>query len=73
MRTILYEKSLPIIVKELTHRSVKEEWPPHLGQTNSFVEWWYFTALLHDAAGNKYMLFDIFKYDSKDNPFVPTI
>ncbi len=55
----------------LTHRLAKDEWQPHLGQTNSFVEWWYFTALLHDAAGNKYMLFDtIFKYDSKGNPFV---
>jgi len=57
--------------ENMTHRSAKEEWRPHLGQTNSFVEWWYFTALLHDAAGNKYMLFDtIFKYDSKENPFV---
>jgi len=57
--------------KNMTHRSAKEEWQPHLGQTNSFVEWWYFTALLHDAVGNKYLLFDtIFKYDSKDNPFV---
>lgn len=42
-----------------------------MGQTNSFVEWWYFTTLLHDTEGNKYMLFDtIFKYDSKENPFV---
>lgn len=57
--------------KNMTHRSAKAEWQPHLGQTNSFVEWWYFTALLHDAAGNKYMLFDtIFKYDSKESPFV---
>jgi hypothetical protein len=57
--------------KNMTHRSAKEEWQPHLGQTNSFVEWWYFTALLYDAAGNKYMLFDtIFKYDSKESPFV---
>jgi hypothetical protein len=42
-----------------------------MGHTNSFVEWWYFTTLLHDTEGNKDMLFDtIFKYDSKENPFV---
>jgi hypothetical protein len=51
----------------------KQEWRPHLGQANSFVEWWYVTTLLHDTAGNQYMLFDvIFKYDSKQNPFVMT-
>ncbi len=57
--------------KNMTHYSAKQEWQPHLGQANSFVEWWYVTTLLHDAAGNQYMLFDvIFKYDSKLNPFV---
>jgi hypothetical protein len=57
--------------KNMTHYSAKQEWQPHLGQAKSFVEWWYITTLLHDAAGNQYMLFDvIFKYDSKLNPFV---
>jgi hypothetical protein len=57
--------------KNMTHYSAKQEWQPHLGQANSFVEWWYVTTLLHDSAGNQYMLFDvIFKYDSKLNPFV---
>ena len=57
--------------KNMTHYSAKQEWQLHLGQANSFVEWWYVTTLLHDGAGNQYMLFDvIFKYDSKLNPFV---
>jgi hypothetical protein len=42
--------------KNMTHYSAKQEWQPHLGEANSFVEWWYVTTLLHDAAGNQYML-----------------
>jgi predicted secreted hydrolase len=55
----------------MTHRSAKAEWQPHRAQTTTSQEWWYFTALLHDASGNRYMLFStIFKYDGKDVPIV---
>ena len=57
--------------QNMTHRSAKAEWQPHRAQTTTSQEWWYFTALLHDASGNRYMLFStIFKYDGKDVPIV---
>lgn len=57
--------------QNMTHRSAQAEWQPHQAQTTTSQEWWYFTALLHDASGNPYMLFStIFKYDGKDIPIV---
>jgi predicted secreted hydrolase len=57
--------------QNITHRSAFEEWQPHRGQTATSQEWWYVTALLHDASGNQYLLFNtIFKYDGKDIPNV---
>jgi hypothetical protein len=57
--------------QNMTHRSAKEEWQPHRGQTTMSQEWWYITALLHDSSGSKYMLFStLFKYDGKDIPVV---
>lgn len=57
--------------QNMTHRSAKAEWQPHRAQTTTSQEWWYFTALLHDTSGNRYMLFStIFKYDGKDVPIV---
>ena len=57
--------------QNITHRSAFEEWQPHRGQTTTSQEWWYVTALLQDASGNQYLLFNtIFKYDGKDIPSV---
>jgi hypothetical protein len=57
--------------QNMTHRSAKAEWQPHRAQTTTSQEWWYFTALLHDVSGNRYMLFTtIFKYDGRDIPIV---
>lgn len=53
--------------KYMTHRSAEAEWQPHQGQTGISDEWWYFTALLHDASDNRYLLFNtLFKFDGKD-------
>jgi hypothetical protein len=55
----------------MTHRSAAEEWQPHQAKTTTTQEWWYITALLHDASGNRYLLFNtVFKYDGKDIPVV---
>lgn len=60
--------------QNMTHRSAQEEWQPHRHQTTTSWEWWYITALLHDAAGTQYMLFDTYyKYDGKDNPAVKNL
>jgi len=57
--------------QNMTHRSAKAEWQPHRAQTTTSQEWWYFTALFHDASGNRYMLYStIFKYDGMDIPIV---
>ncbi|MBV9175812.1 MAG: hypothetical protein JO297_02095 [Nitrososphaeraceae archaeon] len=53
--------------QNMTHRSAKAEWQPHRAQSAMSGEWWYLTALLHDASGKQYMLFTtIFKFDGKD-------
>jgi len=63
-------KQIPDLIN-MTHRSAVEEWQPHPGQTTISQEWWYVTALLHDATGNRYLLFNtLFKYDGKDIPTV---
>lgn len=57
--------------QNMTHRSAKEEWQPHRAQSATSIEWWYLTALLHDASGKQYMLFTtIFKLDGKHIPVV---
>ena len=60
--------------QNMTHRSAKEEWQPHRGQTAISQEWWYFTALLHDASGNRYMLFTtVFKFDGIETPVIKSV
>ena len=60
--------------QNMTHRSAKEEWQPHQGQTTMSTEWWYLTAILHDSSGNKYLLFHtLFKFDGKDLPVVQSL
>lgn len=60
--------------QNMTHRSAKEEWQPHRGQTAISQEWWYFTALLHDASGNRYMLFTtVFKFDGMETPVIKSV
>jgi len=57
--------------QNMTHRSAKAEWQPHRAQTTTSREWWYFSALLHDSSGNKYMLVStLFKNDGKEIPVV---
>jgi predicted secreted hydrolase len=43
-------------VKEPALRSPVEEWQPHGKQSETTTEWWYLTAVVHDAAGNPYFL-----------------
>jgi predicted secreted hydrolase len=43
-------------ITEPALRSPVEEWQPHGKQSESTTEWWYLTALVHDAAGNPYFL-----------------
>jgi predicted secreted hydrolase len=53
-------------LEKKTHRSARDEWPPHQTQSDRSVEWWYFTAQVHDAAGTPYFLFwDIFNNAGK--------
>lgn len=53
-----------------THRSAAEEWEPHQKQTNYTQEWWYLTAFLNDAKGDKYgLMFTDFKIDGQETPF----
>jgi predicted secreted hydrolase len=64
---LLNNYELSFDTTNMTHRSAQQEWQPHRGQTSISQEWWYFTALLHDASGNKYLLFNtLFKRDGKD-------
>lgn len=37
-------------------RSPEAEWQPHQRQSPASFEWWYLTALLHDASGRSYFL-----------------
>jgi len=37
-------------------RSPVEEWQPHAKQSETTIEWWYVTAVVHDTAGNPYFL-----------------
>jgi len=50
MTTLNYSITEPVL------RSPVEEWQPHAKQTKSTTEWWYLTAVVHDAAGNAYFL-----------------
>ncbi len=50
MTTLSYSITKP------TLRSPVAEWQPHGKQSESATEWWYLTALVHDAAGNRYFL-----------------
>jgi len=50
MTTLSYSVTEPAL------RSPVEEWQPHGKQSESTTEWWYLTALVHDAAGNPYFL-----------------
>jgi hypothetical protein len=50
MTTLSYSVTEPAL------RSPIEEWQPHGKQSESTTEWWYLTALVHDAAGNPYFL-----------------
>ena len=60
--------------QNMTHRSAKAEWQPHRAQSATSSEWWYLTALLHDASGKQYMLFTtIFKFDGKDTAIAKAI
>ncbi|MDQ3084424.1 MAG: hypothetical protein M3Q77_06375 [Thermoproteota archaeon] len=60
--------------QNMTHRPATEECAPHQAQTTTTQEWWYVTALLHDAADNRYLLFNtVFKYDGKDIPNVSSV
>jgi hypothetical protein len=43
-------------VTEPALRSPVEEWQPHAKQSESTHEWWYLTAVAHDAAENPYFL-----------------
>ena len=60
--------------QNMTHRSAKAEWQPHRAQSAMSGEWWYLTALLHDASGKQYMLFTtILKYDGKETAIAKAI
>jgi predicted secreted hydrolase len=50
MATLSYSVTEPAL------RSPVEEWQPHAKQSESTHEWWYLTAVAHDAAGNPYFL-----------------
>ena len=50
MMTLSYNIAEPAL------RSPVEEWQPHGKQSDSATEWWYFTAVVHDTAGNPYFL-----------------
>jgi hypothetical protein len=50
MTTLSYSITKPAL------RSPVEEWQPHGKQSESTMEWWYLTAIVHDAAGNRYFL-----------------
>jgi hypothetical protein len=51
MTTLSYSVAEPAL------RSPVLEWQPHGRQGETSIEWWYLTALVHDAAGNPYFLF----------------
>jgi hypothetical protein len=38
-------------------RTAWEEWAPHAKMSAKTFEWWYMTALVHDAQGNPYFMF----------------
>ncbi|MDO8703323.1 MAG: lipocalin-like domain-containing protein [Sulfuricaulis sp.] len=59
MNTSLQEPSGPLLSYDIASRacrSPKAEWQPHAGQSEKSFEWWYVTALVHDAAGTPYFL-----------------
>lgn len=38
-------------------RTAAQEWMPHHTQSQVSIEWWYMTSIVHDAAGNNYLLY----------------
>jgi predicted secreted hydrolase len=50
MSTLSYSVTEPAL------RSPVEEWQPHDKQSTTTTEWWYLTAVVHDTAGNPYLL-----------------
>src|SRR5260370_41320189 len=51
-----YVTTLSYSITEPTLRSPVQEWQPHGKQSKTTTEWWYITAVVHDAAGNPYFL-----------------
>src|SRR5258708_17090396 len=45
MATLSYSVTEPAL------RSPVEEWQPHSKQSETTIEWWYVTAIVHDTAG----------------------
>jgi len=50
LTTLSYEIAEPAL------RSPAEEWQPHSKQSETTMEWWYLTAVVHDAACNPYFI-----------------
>ena len=40
-------------------RTPAQEWTPHHKQSQVSIEWWYMTSIVHDAAGNNYLLYSV--------------
>ena len=38
-------------------RPPAQEWAPHHKQSKTSIEWWYMTSVVHDSAGNQYLLY----------------